>query len=268
VKLDEPRYVAEQYRTPGGFDARVRLYELYDRSGERWPAWVFARLRLRAGERVLEIGCGTGLLWSENAAHIPPGIALTLADLSPGMLDASQKRLARLAPQPRFERADVQSLTFASDSFDVAIANHMLYHVPDRPRALAELARVLAPGGRLFAAANVWTHLLELRELVERLGLAGAMLAPRREPEELDLERAADEIAAVFEVESIARRDRALEVTDPDVLVAYVRSVGRTALADGALEPLRTHLARQIALAGSFHLSIGAGLVAARKRSR
>jgi len=61
---------------------------------------------------------------------------------------------------------DVQELPFADGEFDVAIAAWMLYHVPDLERGIAELARVLRPGGRLVVATNSRFHLLELRELV------------------------------------------------------------------------------------------------------
>jgi SAM-dependent methyltransferase len=262
VKLSDSEFVAAQYRDSANFDARVRIYELCDVNPERWPRWLFARLGLRAGERVLEVGCGTGNLWRENAERIPKGVSLVLTDLSAGMLDEARKRLGELRPQPEFRAADAQSLPFPDASFDVAIANHMLYHVPDRVRALRELARVLRAGGRLFAGTYPWTHLLELRELVERFGLSGAMLPVRRDANEFDLEHAADELAAVVRVERIQRRDSALAVTDPELLVAYVRSFVDDAQ---AIEPLRAHVARQIELAGAFYIQISAGLITAVK---
>jgi SAM-dependent methyltransferase len=262
VKLDDERWVASQYASSANFDARVRIYELFDVTPERWPCWLFARLELAPGARVLEVGCGTGNLWRENAERMPPGVSLTLTDLSPGMLDEARKRLAGLAPQPELRVADVQSLPFPQASFDAAIASYMLYHVPDRGRALRELARVLRPGGRLLVATYPWTHLIELRELVERFGLSGAMLPVRRDGSDFDLERAQDEVARVLRVERVQRRDSALAVTDPEVLVAYVRSF----VEDGqALEPLRAHVTRQIELAGAFHVQISGGLVTAAK---
>jgi SAM-dependent methyltransferase len=262
-KLDDSAWVAEQYRDSANFDARVRIYELFDVSPERWPRWLFARLGLRAGESVVEVGCGPGHLWRENAARIPAGVSLTLTDLSPGMLEQARTRLRELEPAPDFREADAQSLSLPDASFDVAIANHMLYHVPDRRRALRELARVLRPGGRLFVGTYPWTHLLEMRELVERFGLSGAMLPVGRGASDFDLERAVDEVAEVLRVERVERRDSALAVTDPEVLVAYVRSF----VSDPrALEPLRAHVARQIELAGAFHIQISAGLVTAAKR--
>ena len=265
MSLSDRGYVAEQYRSSDHFDARVRIYELFETRAERWPVWLFSRLGLASGERLLELGCGTGVLWRENAARIPAGASLTLADLSNGMLDTARARLAGLSPQPHFARADAQSLPFPDGRVDLVMANHMLYHVPDRGRALAELARVLAPGGRLVVATNAWTHLLELRELVHRLGI-GALLPPRRDASEFDLETAADEVSQVLPIERVERRDSALEVTDVEVLVAYVRSVERAPTPEAALARLRAHVARQIELAGSFHVGIAAGYVAARAR--
>src|SRR5919108_178157 len=61
--------------------------------------------------------------------------------------------------------ADAQALPFDPDEFDVVVANHMLYHVPDPALAVAELARVLRPGGTLLAATNGHRHLRELGEI-------------------------------------------------------------------------------------------------------
>lgn len=265
MKLDDERWVGSQYRTAANFDARVRIYELFDVNPERWPRWLFARLALAEGERVLEVGCGTGNLWRDNAERIPGGVSLMLTDLSPGMLEQARARLRELAPAPEFREADAQSLPFPDASFDVAIANYMLYHVPDRMRALRELARVLRPGGRLYAGTYPWTHLLELRELIERFGLSGAMLPVRRDAREFDLEHAVDEVAQVLRVERVLRRDSALEVTDTDVLVAYVRSAEKSPLDPAVLRRLRAHVARQIELAGAFHIGISAGVVTAVK---
>ncbi len=51
----------------------------------------------------------------------------------------------------QFKEIDAQSIPFEDETFDAVIANHMLYHVPDRPKAIAEIKRVLKPGGRLIA---------------------------------------------------------------------------------------------------------------------
>jgi SAM-dependent methyltransferase len=81
-------------------------------------------------------------------------------DISPRMVELAREHGvdARLA--------DVQALPFADGEFDCVVAAWMLYHVPDLERGIAEIARVLAPGGTLVAVTNSRYHLLELRELV------------------------------------------------------------------------------------------------------
>ena len=264
MRLDDRDYVAAQYRDSANFDARVRIYELYDESEERVQRWLFPRLRLREGERVLEVGCGPGNLWSENAERIPARLELVLTDLSPGMLDEARGRLAGVSPMPAFRVADVQMLPFPDARFDAVVASHMLYHVPDRAKALGEIRRVLRPGGRFFATTYPWTHLLEIRVALEDLGLTGVMLPLRRGGDEFDLEHGAEEVARVLRVERVERRDSWLAVRDTDTLLAYVRSNGRgAALPAGALEPLRARAARQIELTGAFRIQIAAATICA-----
>ena len=266
MNLADRAYVAEQYRDSSRFDARVQIYALFDQSPEPWMRWLFERLSLSPRERVLEVGCGTGNLWRENAERVPHGATLVVTDAAPAMLEQARARLAGLALAPDFRAADAQALPFADASFELVLANHMLYHVPDRARALAELARVLRPGGRLVVGTNHWTHLLELRELLERFGLAGLLLAPLRDRSEFDLETAAEEIAAVLDVQRVERRRSALAIRAVEPLLAYVRSMAPSgALSESALDALARHAARQIELAGALHVGIEAGVVLARK---
>jgi SAM-dependent methyltransferase len=266
MKLADPDHVAEQYQDSTRFDARVRIYELYDVSPEPWIRWLFDRLALTPGERVLEVGCGTGNLWRENASRVPERVALVLSDLSPGMLGEARARLAGLPLSPELCEADAQALPFSDESFDLVIANHMLYHVPDRARALGEVRRVLRRGGRFVAGTNHWTHLIELRELLTRFGVAGSLLRPHRDSDGFDLETAAEEISSVLDVLGVDRRLSALEIRDVEPLIAYVRSMADDArAASPALAALRACVARQIALMGAFHVGIAAGIVKARK---
>jgi len=107
-----------------------------------------------APRRVLEVGCGRG----ELAARIveETGAELVALDQSERMVELSWARGvdARVG--------DVQALPFPDGTFDCAVAAWMLYHVPDLDRGLAELARVLRPGGRLVAVTNSDDSLREL----------------------------------------------------------------------------------------------------------
>src|SRR5215210_5060005 len=102
------------------------------------------------------------MLWRENGERIPAGWTVALADLSVGMLEEARRQLR--APPRRFGlvNLDAQALPFALASVDAVIANHMLYHVPDRQRAYAEIRRALRPGGHLYAATNGGNSMREL----------------------------------------------------------------------------------------------------------
>jgi SAM-dependent methyltransferase len=106
-------------------------------------------LTVRAGQRVLDLGCGPGTLTAPLAAAAgPKGLTLGV-DLTLGML-----LLARAAAPPwaRLARMDMQRLALASGAFDAVAAGHALPFCADLPAVLAEVRRVLVPGGRLVAS--------------------------------------------------------------------------------------------------------------------
>src|SRR5581483_142412 len=139
VRLDDPEVVRREYASEAGLRARASVYR--GLAGPDVLELVVGAILSGSPRRVLEVGCG----WGELAARLgrEPGIEVVAVDLSPRMVELARARGvdARVA--------DVQSLPFADGRFDCVTANWMLYHVPDLDRGLAEIARVLAPGGRL-----------------------------------------------------------------------------------------------------------------------
>jgi SAM-dependent methyltransferase len=158
VRLDDPEVVRREYATEAGLRARASAY-----AGLRGPdaaEVAFEAVREAAPGRVLEVGCGWGWFAERLASEL--GADVVAVDQSERMVELARERgvEARVG--------DVQALAFGDAEFDVAVANWMLYHVADLDRALAELARVLRPGGRLVAATNGLRHLHELWSLVGR----------------------------------------------------------------------------------------------------
>jgi SAM-dependent methyltransferase len=165
-----------QYKDPTNLNARIALHAKYSRADVPWFDWLVGQVDWPEGGRVLEVGCGTGLLWV-SAAPLLPRLHLTLTDLSEGMVETASAAVADL---PGVELAeartcDAQDLPFGDHTFDVMVADHMLYHVPDPRRAAAEFARVLRPGGVLLAATNGPRHLDAVAE-VSRAALGWSSL--------------------------------------------------------------------------------------------
>jgi SAM-dependent methyltransferase len=155
-----------QYNDPGNLNARIALHAKYSRADVPWFDWLAGQVDWPEGGSVLEVGCGTGLLWV-SAAALLPRLRLTLTDLSEGMVAVASKAVAGLPGMELAEArsCDAQQLPFADGTYDVVVADHMLYHVPDPRQAAAEFARVLRPGGVLLAATNGPRHLDAVADL-------------------------------------------------------------------------------------------------------
>jgi SAM-dependent methyltransferase len=158
VRLDDPEVVQAEYTSEAGLVARASVYQ--GLAGPDAKELAVEAVRAVQPRRVLEVGCG----WGEFAARVRDelGAEVVATDLSPRMVELARGRGLAAA------LADVQQLPFRDASFDCAVANWMLYHVPDLDRGLAEIARVLRPGGRLVATTNSVHHLEELWQLVGR----------------------------------------------------------------------------------------------------
>ena len=114
-------------------------------------------LQLREGERVLDIGVGPGFLAAEAAAIVGPSGRVCGIDVSDSMLAIAQTRATRAGSATvELERADANHLPYPDASFDVAVSTQVLEYVEDIPGALAEIRRVLCPGGRVLLLDTDW----------------------------------------------------------------------------------------------------------------
>lgn len=122
---------------------------------------VIAALDLRAGEAVLDIGSGPGLLAVEMAVVLGVGGRVAGTDISPSMLELAAARSMPAGAAPvEFHRAGVDALPFPDGSFDVAVSTQVLEYVDDIAGALAEMRRVLRPGGRVLVLDTDWDSIV------------------------------------------------------------------------------------------------------------
>jgi SAM-dependent methyltransferase len=211
---------------------------------------------------VLELGCGPGYLWAKNTDRIPAGWQIALCDQSSGMVRQARRNLGPNANRFSFEAADAQRIPHCSGLFDAVVANHMLYHVPDKPIVFSEIRRVLKTGGSLFAATNGEDNMPELQ------GILGKMRQPDREtptPSSFSLENGGEQLAAWFSAVTQHPFEDALDVTETGPLADYVLSVARDGAPMKELDRFIASVDAQIARHGSFHVSKAMGLFEARK---
>ena len=253
-----------QYRDSTNLRARAGLHARFSTNKLDWLQWVFERLYLEPDSRVLDVGCGTGELWRRSLPNVPAGCDIVLSDLSPGM--ASETR-DKLSTDRRFTYCvcDVQLLPFPEGSFDQVVANHMLYHVPDRRRALGEIWRVLRPGGRLTAATNGISHMRELWKMLDRAS-PGTESGTVAGGGGFTLQNGAEQLGEWFSDVAMTRRDNSLEVTEAGPVVAYASSTDRYDLTGDGASRLAELAEYEIVKHGRFSITKEAGLFEARKQ--
>ena len=206
--------VNAQYATADNLNRRIGIHEKYSRNKQGFGPWIVSQYHLEPGMAVLELGCGTAGMW--RSATLPEGCRLVLTDFSEGMLEEARRNTAHL-PGVSYQQVDAQDIPYPDGSFDAVIANMMLYHVPDIPRALREIRRVLKPGGAFYAATFGEHGVVEA--VADMLGRA--LEGNHR----FTLQNGAEQLGRVFgQVERTLYED-ALDVTDPADLVAYLRSM-------------------------------------------
>jgi SAM-dependent methyltransferase len=258
LRIDTRHLREEAYRSTDRLDRRIALHRRFSANATGWLPWVFERLELPSGARVLDASCGNGDLWRLNLERLDPSWQLTLADLSEGMLDAA---CTALGSRARYVEADLQALPFEDDAFDVVLANHVLYHVPDLPRALDEVARVLAPGGRFYASTVGERHLAELRDLV------GERAPWSRNHERFGLGTGAAKLAPWFDDVQVVEYPDTFLVTEAEPVIDYLLSTTTArSLSAADVDEIRAEIVETIERDGVFVLAKQVGLLSARAR--
>ncbi len=207
-----------QYGTDTNLRTRIAIHDKYSTNKQGFGNWIFERYRIQEGNNVLELGCGDGSMWQNRT--LPTGTTLFLTDFSTGMLASAQAKLA-VQTQIHFAQVDIQAIPHPDDSFEVVIANMMLYHVPDLPKALAEVRRVLKPGGFFYCATYGENGITEyVQDLLAMHGYPA-----QRTKGTFTLQNGGDILKPYFStVEKHLYKD-SLAVTDTADLVEYVASL-------------------------------------------
>lgn len=253
----------EQYKDASNLNARVELHNRFSTNPYGWGRWVFDNYLelLPPQARILELGCGPATLWLANIARIPAGWDITLSDFSDGMLDAAWRNLVVTGRNFKFAQIDAQSIPYPDESFDLVIANHMLYHVPDRPKAIAEISRVLKPGGQLLATTVGERQMCEINAWCQQH--TGTFLFPVMP---FTLENGLAQLQPYFTQIEVRRNQDSLRITEIEPLMAYIHSFSRiTEFSESALSELRAELERELQSSGVLMVTKDSGLFAAVK---
>lgn len=264
-KFTDPQYLkTDQYRDSSNLDARVLIHKRFSTNPYGWMRWIFDRLlALPANAKVLELGCGPGYLWRENVDRIPSTWDITLSDLSSGMLDSAWRNLVVTGRNYKFNDIDAQEIPFGDETFDAVIANHMLYHIPDRPKAIAEIKRVLKTGGRFFATTVGDNHLKEITDWLRQIHQSEVWDSFSNL---FTLENGLGQLKPFFPNVTLSRYEDNLQVTELEPLIAYLHSGIRAGeLSEEEFAKLRSDLEKELQEKGKIFIQKDSGLFEAVK---
>lgn len=235
-----------QYRDAGNISARIRLHRDFSVNTQGWFPWIYEQCRITDGMKILELGCGNGALWTENKANLPAWFDLVLSDISEGMVRDARRTVQEALkltatdgqspepagaaseqshPQPNVSFAvfDCQKIPYEDASFDLVVANHVLFYCEDMEQVCREVKRVLKPGGRLVCSTYGTKHMQEITRLVQEFD-SRIVLAAKNLYELFGLENGAALLGRVFDEVSLVRYEDEIRLQEPEPLLEYILS--------------------------------------------
>jgi ubiquinone/menaquinone biosynthesis C-methylase UbiE len=151
-----------QYSSSKKYEARVYLSRKFKTNPKSKYEWIFDHFPKRENLNILELGCGTGLFWLANRNNIVKSWSIILSDYSEGMLETTRNSLSRLNYNFNYEIIDAESIQYPDNTFDIILANNMLYHIQNRGIAIKNIKRTLKDDGVFIASTMGKNDIYEL----------------------------------------------------------------------------------------------------------
>jgi len=268
---NNPQLREEQYSNADKFNARIYLNAKFGTNPYPWPAWLFDQFEKPDNCKVLELGCGTGLLWQVNTKRIPITWEIILSDYSEGMLAHTQNNLANISRKIDYRVINAENIGFPDQSFDMVIANNMLYHIPHREKAFGEIKRILKENGFFYAATASSKNMYELKMLMKKFKNDHAIEAAFETiVSNFSLENGAAQLRNYFTKIELRRYDDSLEITEAEPIVNYFLSLNgmsanEISLAEDQVAEFRRYISEELARDGKISVSKDSGIFICKK---
>ena len=212
-----------QYQNATNISARIRLHRDYSVNRQGWFPWVYEQCRIRDGQQILELGCGNGALWTENRDRIPDHVQILLSDVSEGMLRDARRNIGQWDSRFTFQAFDCAQIPCPDQSFDLVIANHVLFYCKDLDQVFSEVRRVLRPGGIFLCSTYGPRHMREINELVQNFD-SRIVLSAEKLYEQFGLDNGHALLSPYFTNISCVRYEDAIELDRAEPLIEYILS--------------------------------------------
>lgn len=212
-----------QYQNASNISSRINLHSLYSQNPQGWFPWIYEQCQIKSSMKILEIGCGDGTLWKKNLSLLPRKISITLSDISEGMLRDARRAIGPGDGRFSFLAFDCGQMPFEGETFDLVIANHVLFYCDDIPAVCKEAYRVLKPGGHFICSAYGHAHMREVSQLVQNFD-ERIVLSAEKLYEKFGRENGAGILKPFFPHITWKSYEDSLLVPDAEPLISYILS--------------------------------------------
>lgn len=211
-----------QYKNATNISARIRLHRDYSVNKQGWFPWLFSQINFKPGMRILELGAGNGALWSQNIDKVPNNITVVVSDISEGILADAKKEIGKHS-QFQYAVFDAQKIPFADDTFDLVIANHMLFYCDNISQTLDEIQRVLKPGASFACSTYSEKHMHEITDLVQNYN-SEIVLSSTNLYERFGLDNGRKILEPYFKDIACHKYQDAIEISESMPIISYILS--------------------------------------------
>lgn len=150
-EINQIETVKKQYDNSNRLNTRISIHQKYSTNKLGFGNWIYNNYDLSSNICVLELGCGTGEMWKGKIDNLPSNSKLYLTDYSEGMVTKAKELLGK-KDNVFYNVVNIENIPYDDLCFDRVIANMMLYHVSNIPKALSEVRRVLKDEGYFYCA--------------------------------------------------------------------------------------------------------------------
>uniref|UniRef100_UPI0040573DB5 MerR family transcriptional regulator n=1 Tax=Agathobacter sp. TaxID=2021311 RepID=UPI0040573DB5 len=216
-----------QFENANNIAARIRLHRDYSINKQGWFPWVLeqclAQVHGKPSSNILELGCGDGTLWKENTHLIPDDAAIILSDISEGMLRDARRTIGTDDARFSYEVIDCRKIPYKSKTFDVVIANHLLFYCEDLEKVCKEIRRTLKSDGVFLCTTYGKNHMKEITQLAQGFD-SRIVLAAENLYERFGLENGKQILSDYFKQVELKRYEDGIEINEAEPLIEYILS--------------------------------------------
>ena len=275
-----------QYENANNISARIRLHKEFSANKQGWFPWIFETGILphietkldklnssdaRIGEddtqligqnvaekiEILELGCGEGSLWIENMHLLPKNVHVTVSDISEGMIRDIRRNIGT-DERFSYETFDCHAIPAQANTYDIVIANHLLFYCDDIAQVCSEVKRVLKKDGVFLCSTYGTAHMQEITHLVQSFD-SRIILAAENLYERFGLDNGRGILSEFFTQLEIIRYEDEIVIDKADPLIEYILSChgNQNQYLLDRYQDFRQYVKKQVK--GQYHITKDAG---------